>query len=97
MVIGWVLWFNFYSLTVCNAEMTDHPVLESRLGTVLYIICIAKDHSGASDFVLHELLIFWLSDGTYTPVFIKCQLYSSKMLCDSVLGHYFSLHTFALE
>lgn len=77
--------------------MTGHPDLESKLGTVLHIICIAKDHSGASDFVLCELLIFWLSDGTYTPLFISCQLYSPKAPCDSTFGHYFSLHTFALD
>lgn len=79
-----------------HGEMTEHPDLESELGWVLYITCIAKDHSGAPDFVLCELLILWLSDDIYHPLFISCRLYSSKAPRDSAFAYYFSLHTFAL-
>lgn len=80
-----------------NGEMIDHPDLESELGWVLHIICIAKDCSGAPDFKLCEILILCLSDGTYPLVFINCQLYSSKAPCDFAFTHYFSLHICALD
>ena len=94
MVVGWVMWLN--CMLQCG-EMTDHSDLESEFGCVLSIICIAKDHLGAPDFVLSELLILWLSDDIYHPVLINCQVYSSKAPCGSAFAHYFSLHVFALD
>jgi len=94
MVVGWILWLN---CTQQRGEMTDHSDLESEFGCVLSIICIAKDPLGASDFVLSELLILWLSDDIYHPVLINCQVYSSKAPCGSAFAHYFSSHAFALD